>query len=415
MRLIAVSTTSIEMTEPTSLSRLERTRLFGLAALIFVILASYAIARPATESLFLGAHGAESLPWAWLLVGIGSLVVVTIYNRWSASTDLVRIFGVVSGVSAALLVGILLGLQADFPGMTWALYLWKDLYIVVLIEIFWSFANSTVPEDRAKWWYGLFCVLGSLGGMAGNLGVGWLAQATSTEQSLWAVVPLLVVGGAGGIGLARWAGVEAAGPRKKPSLAHGFSVLKNSRALWLLMALIAITQVTITLVDYQFSMAIEQHFPDADARTAMIGQVYAAIDLASISLQLGTGPILRLLGVPLVLLLIPGLLGAAVAGYAVVPRYAAIAAAKVASKAFDYSLFRAAKEILYIPLSHAERTQGKAFVDMMSYRMAKGATSLMLLGLVALQRPDLTLWLTLACVGLWVWITVKLNRRRDTK
>ena len=402
------------MTEPRPLSRIERIRLMGLAALIFIILASYAIARPATESLFLGAHGADSLPIAWLMVGLGSLMVVTVYNRWSASTDLVRIFGVVSALSAGMLVIILLGLQMGLPGMTWALYLWKDLYIVVLIEIFWSFANSTVPENRAKWWYGLFCVLGSLGGMAGNLGVGWIAQATSTEQSLWAVVPLLAVGGAGGIGLARWAGVQAAGTKKKPSLTDGFSVLKNSRALWLLMALIATTQVAITLVDYQFSMAIEQHFPDADVRTAMIGQVYAAIDLVSIGLQLGTGPILRLLGVPLVLLAIPALLGAAVAGYALVPRYAAIAAAKVASKAFDYSLFRAAKEILYIPLSHAERTQGKAFVDMMSYRMAKGATSLMLLGLVALQRPDLTLWLTLACVGLWLWITMKLDQQRST-
>ena len=401
------------MTGPQSLSRIERIRLVGLAALIFVILASYAIARPATESLFLGAHGADSLPMAWLMVGVGSLLVVTVYNRWSASTDLVRIFGVVSALSAGMLVGILLGLQRDLPGMTWALYLWKDLYIVVLIEIFWSFANSTVPEDRAKWWYGLFCVLGSLGGMAGNLGVGWIAQATSTEQSLWAVVPLLVVGGAGGIGLARWAGVEADGPKEKPSLTDGFAVLKNSRALWLLMALIATTQVAITLVDYQFSIAIENHFPDADVRTAMIGKVYASIDLVSISLQLATGPILRLLGVPLVLLAIPGLLGAAVVGYALVPRYAAIAAAKVASKAFDYSLFRAAKEILYIPLSHPERTQGKAFVDMMSYRMAKGATSLMLLGLVALQRPDLTIWLTLASIGLWVWITTRLNRQRS--
>jgi AAA family ATP:ADP antiporter len=93
-----------------------------------------------------------------------------------------------------------------------------------------------------------------------------------------------------------------------------------------------------------------------------------------------------------------------------VPQYAAIAAAKVASKAMDYSLFRAAKEIMYIPLSHAERTQGKAFVDVMSYRMAKGATSLMLLGLIGFGRPELALWLTLGCVGLWVWITVRLNR-----
>jgi len=247
--------------------------------------------------------------------------------------------------------------------------------------------------------------------MAGNLGVGWLATTTSTEQSLWAVVPLLAIGGGGGIALARFAGVRAQNKGVQPtSISDGFQVLRSSRSLWLLMALIATTQIVITLVDYQFSIAIEQYYPDKDARTAAIGQVYAAIDFVSIGLQLTTGPILRLVGIPLVLLSIPALLGAAVAGYALVPRYAAIAAAKVASKAFDYSLFRAAKEILYIPLSHGERTQGKAFVDMMSYRMAKGATSLMLMGLIALGQPTLAIWLTLACVGLWVWITVRLNR-----
>ena len=73
-------------------------------------------------------------------------------------------------------------------------------------------------------------------------------------------------------------------------------------------------------------------------------------------------------------------------------------------------MFRAAKEILYIPLSRAEKTQGKAFVDMMSYRMAKGATSLMLLALVAAQQPRAALWATLGCGMLWMVITVYLNR-----
>ena len=396
-------------TDP-AIARIQRIRLVGLAALIFVILASYAVARPATESLFLATNGAESLPLAWIGVGMGSLAVVALYNRWSASIDLVRMFGIVSAISAGILAAILVAMGVDLPGTTWVLYLWKDLYIVVLIEIFWSFANSTVPKERAKWWYGLFCVVGSLGGMAGNLGVGWIAAEWSTAQSLWAVVPLLGLGGIGGFVLAQRTGIAAEAKRTASSLRDGFSVLRTSRFLWLLMALIAITQVVITLIDYQFNVALERFYPDVDERTAAIGRMYASIDAIAIALQLGTGPILRLLGVPLVLLAIPGVLGAAVAGYAIVPRYAAIAAAKIASKAFDYSVFRAAKEILYIPLSRAEKTQGKAFVDMMSYRMAKGATSLMLLALVAMQQPRAALWLTLGCVVLWVVITVQLNR-----
>jgi ATP/ADP translocase len=120
---------------------------------------------------------------------------------------------------------------------------------------------------------------------------------------------------------------------------------------------------------------------------------------------------LRLLGVGTVLLLIPGLLGAAVATYAAIPRFAAMASAKVASKAFDYSLFRAAKEILYIPLSHSERTQGKAFVDMCSYRAAKGACSLLLLGLLAWGSADWVLGATLVGIGLWAAIALRLRHQ----
>ena len=399
----------------TQLSRTERTRLLGLAALIFVILASYAMARPATESLFLSHYTPDHLPWLWILVGAGSLAVVTVYNRFSATTDLVTIFGAVSAISASILVLLLLGLSTDAPWLTWVLYVWKDLYIVVLIEIFWSFANSTVPRDRAKWWYGLFCVLGSLGGMAGNLGVGWLAQASSTSSSLWAVVILLALSGIGAWALARSTGITGSSDKPKRSLMDGFHVLKSSRFLWLLMALIGTSQVVITLIDYQFTTAVAANFTDETERTAVFGRVYAAIDMVAITLQLATGPIIRLLGVAGVMLAIPGLLGLSVVGFALVPKFGAIAVGKVASKAFDYSLFRAAKEILYIPLSHPERTQGKAFVDMMAYRMAKAGTSALLLALLALGQPQLALAVTIACLILWVWLTVQLNRRHSAR
>jgi AAA family ATP:ADP antiporter len=185
--------------------------------------------------------------------------------------------------------------------------------------------------------------------------------------------------------------------------------------LWLLMALVAISQVVITLIDYQMNIALERVYPDTDGRTAIIGRIYAAIDFVAMGLQVATGPILRALGVSAVLLLIPSLLGGAVAGFALLPRFALIASAKVASKAFDYSLFRAAKEILYIPLNHAERTQGKALVDICSYRVAKGACSLLLLGLAALGSgaANLNVWIPVLClgfIGLWIAVTVALRR-----
>ena len=174
-----------------------RARVAGLAALVFLILGSYAVARPAIESLFLSEHGADALPQAWLGVALGSLLVVTIYNHWAARTDLIVLFGAASLISAVC-VAVLLSCHAQgLPGSAFLLYLWKDIYIVVLIEIFWSFANSNIPKDKAQRIYGLFCVIGSLGGMAGNLLVGFLATWLGTAASLWAVIPLLLISAGG--------------------------------------------------------------------------------------------------------------------------------------------------------------------------------------------------------------------------
>ena len=42
-------------------------------------------------------------------------------------------------------------------------------------------------------------------------------------------------------------------------------------------------------------------------------------------------------------------------------------------KALDYSLFRAAKEMLYIPLSFDSRYRAKSVIDAFGYRLSKGA------------------------------------------
>ncbi len=390
-----------------------KVRVWGLAACVFLTLGTYAMARPAVESLFLSVHGAQRLPWVWLGVAVGVVMVVTLYNRWAAETDLLRVYAISAFVSSLILAGLLILNQWNTPIAVFALYLWKDIYIVVLIETFWAQANSVVPETGAKRIYGWFCILGSLGGMAGNLVAGFLATTQGlggTNMVLVYVAVLLLVTARMCKEVSRKAGEQRRKHKAPPSFRAGFDVLKNSRMLWLLMGLIATSQVVITLIDYQMNVALEVHYPQTDARTAVIGRIYAAIDLLAIGLQAATGPILRLLGVSAVLLAIPSLLGVAVAGFAVLPRFALMATSKVASKAFDYSLFRAAKEILYIPLSHEERTQGKALVDMCSYRVAKGACSLLLLGLVAWGSPGWVSIATLIIIGFWIVITIPLTR-----
>ena len=67
--------------------------------------------------------------------------------------------------------------------------------------------------------------------------------------------------------------------------------------------------------------------------------------------------------------------------------------------------------LLYLPLSHREKTQGKALVDVMTYRVAKGAASLLLLLFVALDARSLALGAAFVGMGTWLLLTRTLTRR----
>ena len=385
--------------------------LLGLAGLAFLVLASYEVARPAVESLFLEAYTSEGLPWVWLAVGVTAFLVVLAYNRVVARVGLVSLFGRAAGVSAVVLILIQLAIRADVPGSVFALYVWKDVYVVVLVEIFWSFANTVIPTDRAKWLYGIFCAVGALGAMSGNLLVGLVAKEAGTSDALWLIVPILLMAAF----LCRFVdrllssdSGERMGTAKSVAFGDGLKVVGASPYLRWMVALIVFTQLVVNLVDFQFNSVIETFYPETDARTAVIGQVYAAINLSSLVLQLGAGLVLSLLGVSRSLLAIPLIVGSTLVVFVLMPGFAAIAVAKVASKAFDYSIFRAAKELLYIPLGYAEKTQGKAVVDILTYRVAKGGASAMLIALGLFGAADLALGCALVCAVLWVLAIRKL-------
>jgi AAA family ATP:ADP antiporter len=84
-------------------------------------------------------------------------------------------------------------------------------------------------------------------------------------------------------------------------------------------------------------------------------------------------------------------------------------------KGCDYSLFRAAKEILYLPLSYDERFRAKSVIDAFAYRCAKGVCSglIGLAGLLAGPLPaSLYPQLAMLAEGLWLVLVRGLTRQR---
>ena len=385
-------------------------------------MASYGLVRPPIESMFLSELGKEQLPSVWISVALAAAVVTVLYSRAASSTTLSRVFvGVCIAVALSLLG--LLALHRIFPTeATFGLYVWKDVYIVVLVEVFWTTANLLHKTKNATWSYGIFLVGGSLGSIAGEQGASLLAHYLPTEVLVLIALPLFGLGALLGGQLASKVssrpeavsepsgnGLALSIEKLKSSIASSLQVVLRSRYLVLLIALVGIGQVVITLVDYQFNATVLEAFPNEAARTSALSNVYTTINIAALVLQLLGGVALTLLGVSGVLLLVPLFALFSVAWVAAAPAFLSAALAKIVVKSSDYSLGRTVKEILYIPLSYAEQTQGKAVADIFSYRFAKGGSALIVGALVAAEN-----WISIVCLGIlviWIAVAVVIGKR----
>lgn len=381
-------------------------RIVGLSVLAFVTMASYSLSRHPVDSLFLQDHSASNLPIAWLLTAIFAAIVMTIYNHFNSRHSLLKLFSVSSLISACLLFVGILAYRFKLPGAVYFLYLWKEIYIVLLVEIFWSFSDVVFTLKNARWLYGLLLAIGSTGASLGNLLTGTLAKSISTASVLWCVPPILLFAALLSRSIASVAG-DATPPASttKSRWGHSFHVVAQSRYLVPLLLLVCVVQICISLIDYQFNAALELHYPHTDERTNVMGNVYVAIDFIALFLQLTSGYILRLIGVSGVLLSIPLILGSAALTFVVLPRFLMMVTVKVASKCFDYSLMRSCKEMLYIPLNRDEKTQGKALIDILVYRIAKGFSSILVLSMIYFGAISFSIYLTIALLLIWILIS----------
>ena len=148
---------------------------------------------------------------------------------------------------------------------------------------------------------------------------------------------------------------------------------------------VASAQIISTLLDVGFHKALETKIPLLDPRTAFLGYFWAAVNFAGLFIQFFATPlILRKLAPRKVHGAIPLLHALFALGALFSPTLIPMAIAFFLFKTVDYSLFRAAKELLYIPLSFTARYRAKMVVDALVYRSAKGVASgfLTLLSLV---------------------------------
>ncbi len=382
----------------------------------FLIIFAYYHVKPASRSLVLEYLGKESLPYIWIASALTLAVLLVPYHRIVARYRRIRVVqgSVLSFILLLLGFRLLLGYHSAVTAV--AFYIFLDIFSVVLVEQFWSLANTTYRGAEGRRWYGLVAAGGPVGGVAGGFvaggALGYTAIGTANLLLVAAgiLAALMVVNhGLDRLGFYRESGAPGG------EAGHGdWRALIDNRYLGLIAACLLCAQLCEPIVEYQFLAAVETAYRDLDARTAYLSLFLGQLNLVSITVNLLITPlVLRWAGLAGGLVAQPLLVMAGTAAFMLQPTLLSAAMLKIADRGLSYSINRAAKELLYIPVDPVLTYRAKAWIDMFGYRSFKvlGAVLILILTQWSPVRADVATlgWLTLGVCALWLAAVVLLT------
>ncbi len=341
------------------------------------LLAGYEFMRSASQSLFLSAYTSKNLPIVMMLAPLGTILAIAIYGRLLSAGGARRAIFYTCLFSAAAMIACHHALVGGSRLATAFLYVLREAYIVLLVEQIWSFLNSTLKQHDGTRLNGAVCGIASLGAISGGMTVKHLASVLGSANMVLGAALLMAPTALCAL-FAYHAGGEPQ-PTAEDQGAHehlGIKTLFRNPLLRKLALLIALTQILSSILDLLLSGYVEQALPLTDERTRWFGGFYANLNILSAVFQFGVTPLLlTTLSLRRIHTAIP-LLHLVAALFALFhPGLFSAAAAYMAFKVLDYSTFRAAKELLYVPLTFNERFRAKELIDAFTYRLAKGGIS----------------------------------------
>lgn len=388
-------------------------RLLVLFAMIcsFCITSEYSVTKPISNSIFIAHYTAKWLPYAWLATVPLNFLVVSLYNRFLPALGCFRLF--------LITVGMTLGVNTlsafftgEIPFLPFFLYIWKDIYVLLMFQQLWSVIHSSTKMSRAKYLYGILFGIGGLGSILGSMIPGFMAVKHGSESLLFSTIPIYTMFIGAYFFLLKSSGFlnshkEEEQLRLGPKNAfQGFGMIKTSRPLKFILLIVVLMQLSTTVMDYQFNTFLQERIPNQDLRTEFYGRLWGMINTINLCFQfIASFLLVQFLGLRRSHILLPGVLLVNAIGYLMHPTFAMITYSFSVIKTFDYSIFNIIKEMLYVPLKTGEKFKAKAIIDIFAYRSAKALASILVIVLQIFwpsQLPYAFSWAHVVLFFIWI-------------
>lgn len=389
-----------------------------------IVVASFLLAKPIRNGLFLERFGAYSLAYVYAAVPIVLAVFVPVYARVAER------FGqrhVITASLAFFCSNVLLFWYAfsfhDIPILPAVFYVWVNCYGIIAPVQAWTVASSLFDTRQAKRLFGLIGSGASAGAIAGGLMATFLVGPLGGAINLLLVLALLIAMAAVTVAVLRRRIPRRDGATKgvtsRASFRSALSSLASNRYLRLIAASVFLVSIVTQWTGFQFSLAAEQRFlADADRLTVFFGRFNVILGSVTLLVQLlVTGPVLRRFGIALSVLLLPIGLGFGSVLVVVFPTLWAVLVTNSVDQGLRFSIDKASYELLYLPVPPSVRSNVKTAIDIIVSRVADGlggvllgvVTGGFLIGGVGLGLRG-TAAINLVLIGLWVVVAFALRR-----
>ena len=380
-----------------------------------LLILAFLIGRTVRDALFLAEFGMDKLPYMYIGTALAVSITSQVYSRIAPQAN-PRLLGYATTLLFAGSFVLFRYIVSGGGGLVSysALYLWVEIFGGVALLEFWNLAGEVFEARQAKRLYGLV----SSGQVVSNLLCGalssLLSHAWGDENLLWlsgisllAIVPLLV-----------WLDRHRSGKRmvkKAPPKLDSTdpAYRKHIGYLWTVAAVVGVTFLTTSIIDFQFKLAAKGAFANKDQLAGFFGIFYASVGTFTFFLQtFFTGRITKALGVLETLAIMPGFFIVGSIAQIFHSGLPTATATKFSENSLRYSLNDPVTQLLYLPLPSAMKLRALSLASGIIKPYAVGLAGVLMLGVMPFIQgvPWAFSCIVLVFCAVWLLLLVRLKR-----
>ncbi len=384
-----------------------------LGLIFAIIIGIYWTLRPIKDTIFCSMiHNPESvacnprakgefLIWAKMLSLILLFPIVILYSKAVERFPRQHMFYFLGTLYSLLILAFGLYFKysphglADATGnpfriIGWLWYVFVESYGSLMVALFWAFAADTSSAESAKKGFAITVMVGQLGAIFGPflltpLGKNYFSNSAPVVM-LCALINLLVIFGlylfikftpenqlVGFHG----SNEEEEESNQKPGFFEGLKLLFTHKYLIGIFLIIAVYEILITIIDFNFKSCAMAKYADEAACTAYLGDYAVWVNLiAFLCILFGINNIQRFLGVRVSLLIMPVLMISMIGIFLFYGNLDSLFYIMVFLKAISYAINGPTMKQLYVPTTKDVKYKTQAWIETFGSRGSKAVGSM---------------------------------------